>query len=59
MRSSDGRRMIGAMEPVGTLYSIEDDLSENWLDRLAAEGMAELESLLVRHLAFESYLEEN
>jgi hypothetical protein len=47
------------MEPVGKLHSIEDDLTENWLDRLAAEGLAELESLLARHLAFESYLEEN
>ena len=51
--------MIGAMEPDGTLYSIEDDLTENWLDRLAAEGVAELESLLARHLAFEAYLEGN
>jgi len=59
MRPSDGTPMIRAMEPVGTLYSIEDDLTENWLDRLAAEGMAELESLLARHLAFEAFLEEN
>jgi len=46
------------MEPRGTLYSIEDDLTGDWLARLADEGVAELESYLEKHLAFLSFLDE-
>ena len=58
MRPSAAARMIGAMEPRGTLYSIEDDLTEDWLARLADKGVAELESYLEKHLAFLSFLDE-
>ena len=50
--------MIDGMEPVGTLYSIEDDLTEDWLALLAGEGVAELESYLAKHLAFLAFLED-
>jgi hypothetical protein len=50
--------MIEAMEPRGTLYSIEDDLTEDWLARLADAGVTELESYLEKHLAFLSFLDE-
>jgi hypothetical protein len=46
------------MEPRGTLYSIEDDLTEDWLARLADDGVTELESYLEKHLAFLSFLDE-
>jgi hypothetical protein len=50
--------MIDGMEPVGTLYRIEDDLSQDWLAALAGDGVSELESYLAKHLAFLSFLED-
>ncbi len=58
MRPVTRKRMIGVMEPVGMLYSIEDDLTEDWLARLAGDGVAELESYLAKHLAFLAFLED-
>jgi len=46
------------MEPVGTLYLIEDDLAEDWLAALAGDGVSELEAYLAKHLAFLGFLED-
>ena len=58
MRRPRRTRMIDGMEPVGTLYRIEDDLSQDWLAALAGDGVSELESYLAKHLAFLSFLED-
>ena len=34
------------------LHTIEDDLSETWVEDWAAVGLAELEALLAKHAAF-------
>lgn len=39
------------------LHTIEDDLSETWIEDWAAVGLAEMEALLAKHAAFLSYLE--
>jgi hypothetical protein len=39
------------------LHTIEDDLSETWVEDWVAVGLAELEALLVKHAAFLGYLE--
>ena len=39
------------------LHTIEDDLSETWVEDWAAVGLAEIEALLAKHAAFLGYLE--
>lgn len=39
------------------LHTIEDDLSETWIEDWAAVGLAEMEALLAKHAAFLSFLE--
>ena len=39
------------------LHTIEDDLSETWVEDWAAVGVAELEALLAKHAAFLGFLE--
>jgi hypothetical protein len=45
------------MERPGT-YRVEDDLSENWLERFAAKGLAEIEAYLGKHADFQTFLED-
>jgi hypothetical protein len=45
------------MEPRGTLYRIEDDLADGWLDEWAGGGVRAIEEYLAKHLAFLSYLD--
>ena len=42
----------------GSLHRIEDDLSEGWVEGLAANGVAAIENYLAKHLAFLTYLDE-
>jgi hypothetical protein len=46
------------MEERGTLHRIEDDLSETWVEDLAAEGVSAIEAYLAKHLAFLAFLDE-
>lgn len=39
------------------LHTMEDDLSETWVEDWAAVGLAEMEALLAKHAAFLSFLE--
>ena len=39
------------------LHTIEDDLSETWVEDWAAVGLAEMEALLAKHAAFDSFLD--
>jgi hypothetical protein len=39
------------------LHTIEDDLSETWIEDWVAVGLAEFEALLGKHDAFRGYLE--
>jgi len=39
------------------LHQIEDDLSDTWLEDWAGAGVAEIEALLAKHVAFLSFLE--
>jgi hypothetical protein len=41
-----------------SIHRIEDDLSDGWVENLAASGVAAIESYLAKHLAFLSYLDE-
>ncbi len=41
----------------GTLYRIEDDLAESWVEEWAGDGVRELETYLAKHLAFLSFLD--
>ncbi len=41
------------------LHTIEDDLSESWVEDWAGVGVTELEVLLAKHAAFLGYLEAN
>jgi hypothetical protein len=42
----------------GILHLIEADLSEKWVEELAAAGVRELERYLAKHLAFLTFLDE-
>lgn len=54
----DGRKsIIAAKMSERGLHTIEDDLSETWIEDWAAVGLAELEALLTKHAAFLGYLE--
>jgi hypothetical protein len=46
------------MEDRGILHHIEEDLSENWVEALADEGVQSIEHYLAKHLAFLAYLDE-
>jgi hypothetical protein len=39
------------------LHTIEDDLSETWVDDWVAVGLSEFGALLAKHAAFLGYLE--
>jgi hypothetical protein len=41
-----------------SLYKIEDDLSEAWVEEWAGRGVAEIETYLAKHAAFLTYLGE-
>jgi hypothetical protein len=41
----------------GTLYRIEDDLTETWVEDWVGHGVRALESYLAKHLAFLSFLD--
>jgi hypothetical protein len=41
------------------LHRIEDELGERWLEEWAAEGMLVIEAYLAKHLAFETFLEDD
>jgi hypothetical protein len=43
----------------GTLHRIEDELGERWLEEWATEGVEAIEQYLAKHLAFESFLEND
>ena len=47
---------FGQMSERG-LHTIDDDLSETWVEDWAAVGLAEIEALLAKHAAFLGYLE--
>ena len=40
-----------------SLYEIQDDLTDTWLEEWAGNGVAEVEAYLAKHAAFLSYLE--
>jgi hypothetical protein len=46
------------MEPHGTLHHIEDDLSEDWVETHASDGVSAIEAYLAKHLAFLTFLDE-
>jgi hypothetical protein len=46
------------MDEGGILHCIEDDLSENWLEAWAADGVLAIEDYLAKHLAFLSFLDD-
>ncbi|MDP9286272.1 MAG: hypothetical protein M3P41_15155 [Actinomycetota bacterium] len=46
------------MDNPGILHRIEDDLSENWIERWAREGVLAIEDYLAKHLAFLSFLDD-
>ena len=39
------------------LHYIEDDLSETWVEEWAHAGVTQIESLLRKHAAFQTFLE--
>jgi hypothetical protein len=45
------------MEDSGILHCIQDDLSEQWVERWADGGVQAIETYLAKHLAFLSYLD--
>jgi hypothetical protein len=58
MWPSDPRPIIGHMDDRGILHRIEDDLSENWIEGWATEGVLAIEDYLAKHLAFLSFLDD-
>jgi len=46
------------MDEGAILHRIEDDLTETWIEDLAASGVQALEGYLAKHLAFLLYLDE-
>ncbi|MBA3841792.1 MAG: hypothetical protein H0X39_04090 [Actinobacteria bacterium] len=47
------------MDERGILFTIEDDLSDAWVEEFAARGVRAIEDLLAKHLAFLSFLDES
>lgn len=54
MRRADDRHM----DECGTFHRIEDDLSEDWVADWANLGVQAIEQYLVKHLAFQTFLED-
>jgi hypothetical protein len=46
------------MDERGTFHRIEEDLTPNWVEEWAAEGVEAIEEYLAKHLAFLSYLDD-
>jgi hypothetical protein len=46
------------MNDGGSLHRIEDDLTDTWLEELAAHGVQSIEAYLAKHLAFLTYLDD-
>ena len=46
------------MDERGILHRIEDDLSETWVEDLAAGGVQAIETYLAKHLAFLTFLDD-
>jgi hypothetical protein len=46
------------MDDCGTLYCIEDDLGETWVESWVNVGVQAIETYLAKHLAFLSYLDD-
>jgi hypothetical protein len=46
------------MDEGSTLFRIEDDLSDTWLEDLATHGVQSIEAYLAKHLAFLTYLDD-
>lgn len=46
------------MDDCGTFHWIEDDLSEDWVADWAQAGVQAIEQYLVKHLAFQTFLED-
>jgi len=40
------------------LHRIDDELREDWVDSWVAQGLAEVETYLGKHAAFDSFLED-
>lgn len=53
-----GCRLPGHVSDDG-IHSIDDYLSEDWLDALAGEVVGKIEAYLGKHAAFDSFLEEH
>jgi hypothetical protein len=53
-RCADDRHM----DDCGMFHRIEDDLSEDWVADWAQLGVQEIEQYLVKHLAFQTFLED-
>ncbi|HEX3806904.1 MAG TPA: hypothetical protein VHV52_09005 [Gaiellaceae bacterium] len=47
------------MDDRGILHRIEDDLTETWVEDLAADGVDAIEAYLAKHLAFLAFLDES
>ena len=43
----------------GDLHRIEDELGERWLEEWAGEGVIAIEAYLAKHLAFETFLDND
>jgi hypothetical protein len=41
------------------LHRIEDELGDRWLEEWAIEGVAQIETYLAKHQAFQSFLEND
>ena len=48
-----------AMDHVGVLHRIEDDLAEGWVAEWAGSGVDAIEVYLAKHLAFLTYLDRD
>jgi len=46
------------MDDCGTFHRIEDDLSDDWVADWAEVGVQAIEQYLVKHLAFQTFLED-
>ena len=55
MRSSARRSIIDCMSD---LHRIEDDLTDDWVEVWAGDGVQAIERYLAKHLAFLSFLDE-
>jgi len=46
------------MDDCGMFHRIEDDLSNDWVADWAQTGVQAIEEYLVKHLAFQTFLED-